>query len=296
MDGSEALSRHVELRKAILHHGIEEPEDQDSSNPEICGLRGKIWKILLQVPVNLDTEQYASLVHHQFHPKWGEMIYNDIFRTFKTNQKFHQRVTQQKLTRVLNAFAYQLESQKVVGYVQGLNVIAGAFLYTMPEIDSLFSLQTLVHSHIPQYIVPNLDGVRAAAKLVDECLRCVDPELHTHLFAHQLNATIYAFPNLLTLNACTPPLTEVMKLWDFLFAFGVHMNILICVCQCVNMRDELLASSFPMQLLRTFPSLDAKLLVALATALVHKIPEHLYDKICRHTRDEEVVYEVLKLM
>ena len=47
----------------------------------------------------------------------------------------------------------------------------------------------------------------------------------------------------LTLCACTPPLDEVLQLWDFLLAFGVHLNVLCIIAQMLLMREELMASS-----------------------------------------------------
>jgi cell cycle arrest protein BUB2 len=46
----------------------------------------------------------------------------------------------------------------------------------------------------------------------------------------------------LTFCACTPPLSEVLHLFDFLLAYGCHMNILIVIAQLFALRDELIAS------------------------------------------------------
>lgn len=45
----------------------------------------------------------------------------------------------------------------------------------------------------------------------------------------------------LTLCACTPPLDQVLKLWDFLLAYGVHLNVLCVIAQLLLMRDEVMA-------------------------------------------------------
>jgi cell cycle arrest protein BUB2 len=49
--------------------------------------------------------------------------------------------------------------------------------------------------------------------------------------------------DLCTFLACQSPLTEVLKLWDFLFAFGFHLNVVCLVCQVVFIRDKLLAAN-----------------------------------------------------
>lgn len=48
---------------------------------------------------------------------------------------------------------------------------------------------------------------------------------------------------ILTLCACTPPLDQVLQLWDFLLAFGVHLNVLCVIAQLLLMRDEVMSSS-----------------------------------------------------
>jgi cell cycle arrest protein BUB2 len=89
----------------------------------------------------------------------------------------------------------------------------------------------------------------------------VDPELFARLRSKNLSAEIYAFPcpcyhlshftlltptrlhaAVLTLCACTPPLDQVLQLWDFLLAFGVHLNVLCVIAQLLLMRDEVMNS------------------------------------------------------
>ena len=88
----------------------------------------------------------------------------------------------------------------------------------------------------------------------------MDPELFNYLRSKNLSAELYAFPcksyrpcpgtdphyeNLavLTLCACTPPLDQVLRLWDFLLAFGVHLNVLCVIAQLLLIRDDVMASS-----------------------------------------------------
>lgn len=77
----------------------------------------------------------------------------------------------------------------------------------------------------------NLDGVHAGCALVDRVLSVVDPVLFNYLESKFLTANIYAFPLVMSLHACVPPLEEAVKLWDAVFSFGVHLEILICVAQ-----------------------------------------------------------------
>lgn len=82
-----------------------------------------------------------------------------------------------------------------------------------------------------RYVAANLDGVHAGCALVDRVLSTVDPVLFNYLESKFLTANIYAFPLVMSLHACIPPLEEAVKLWDAVFSFGVHLEVLICVAQ-----------------------------------------------------------------
>ena len=87
-----------------------------------------------------------------------------------------------------------------------------------------------------------MDGVHKGLALVDKVLAIVDSRLSFYLLSKNMSAEIYAFPSVLTLCACTPPLPEVLRLWDFLFAYGPHLNILCIVAQLLLLRDEIMTS------------------------------------------------------
>ena len=131
-----------------------------------------------------------------------------------------------------------------VGYVQGMNVLAAPFLYAAKsEVQAFAGFNKLVTTVCPGYIRGgSMDGVHKGVALVDKVLSIVDPKLSSYLASKNMNAQIYAFASVLTLCACTPPLPEVLALWDFLFAYGPHLNILCIVAQLVLMRDKILAS------------------------------------------------------
>lgn len=128
-------------------------------------------------------------------------------------------------------------------YVQGMNVLAAPFLYTArSEVEAYAMFIYFITHECPGYIRGAMDGVHKGLKLMDRCLDIVDPQLAAHLFSKRLSAEIYALPSIMTMCACTPPLPEVLHLWDFLFAYGPHLNILCIIAQLLKMRDLLLGS------------------------------------------------------
>jgi cell cycle arrest protein BUB2 len=130
-----------------------------------------------------------------------------------------------------------------VGYVQGMNVLAAPFLYAArSEVEAFVAFERLIMHECPAYVRGSMDGVHKGLKLVDTVLEIVDPKLFAHLMGKGMHAEIYAFASVLTMSACTPPLPEVLQLWDFLFAYGPHLNILCIVAQLILIRDQVLES------------------------------------------------------
>ena len=69
-------------------------------------LRMYIWLILLNAPP-LRTDVYLDLVRQGASPA-NAKIQNDTFRTFQGDPLFRRRVTQNSISRVLNAVAWRL--------------------------------------------------------------------------------------------------------------------------------------------------------------------------------------------
>ncbi|KAH6898799.1 rab-GTPase-TBC domain-containing protein [Thelonectria olida] len=168
-------------------------------------------------------------------------------------------------------------------YVQGMNVLAAPFLYAArSEAEAFVAFHSLLTRECPGYIRGAMDGVHRGLALVDKVLAIVDPKLSMYLTAKGLSAEIYAFPSVLTLCACTPPLPEVLRLWDFLFAYGPHLNIVCIVAQLTIMRAQILESPSPNKVLRSFPQLNADLVKTVTIGIIKKIPDDVYAEIVSH--------------
>lgn len=279
----------AQLRYLLLVEGLSVPPGYDQ-----CPYRSAVWSILLRVPPVLPSH-YESLVHSV--PKLLSTdvyakIKNDTFRTMMHDTGFHQRVSEDALVRILAVHA--LDPDNRAPYVQGLNVLLAPIAYCSykSEPQAYGLLHLLISHHIPLYITPNLDGVHTALSLVDILLRLIDPALAAFLDSKFLRPEIYAFPSVLTLCACTPPLHSVLVLWDFLFAYGTHMNILFIVAQLIIHRHRLLKAEQPMKILRNFPPLLAHEIIKLALSFIPEIPDPVYDMIARHGHDPSVKAQV----
>lgn len=230
-----------------------------------------------------------------------QKIKNDTFRTLQTDPKFINVVSEDSLVRCLSCFAWQsLQMQRegsggdsghqVSTYVQGMNVLMAPLLYSCPSEPMAFQLfSTLCYSLIPTYLDSNLTGVHNGARLLDICLKIIDPKLSKFLSDNLLTAEIYGIPSILTLSSCNKPLDQVCKLWDFMFAYGFHMNILFVVALLVTIRTRILTSESPMNLLtRQLPDFDADEIIKLGVGFVAKIPSEYYNLLVQHLADPDL--------
>lgn len=112
-----------------------------------------------------------------------------------------------------------------------MNVLLAPLLYVMPELDAFYCYNALLTRQCPRYVLKNMDGTHDGCELVDRILAFADPQLHTYLQRKGVFATIYAFPMILTLMGCLKPLSQVLKVWDAIFSFGIHLAVLLCVSQ-----------------------------------------------------------------
>ncbi|PLW30768.1 hypothetical protein PCASD_15411 [Puccinia coronata f. sp. avenae] len=275
---------HKALRRLILT----DPYDEE----EATQLRATTWKILLGA-LECPAEYYMDLASRP-QSTWYPKIRNDTFRTLATDSTFKQRVHEDMLVRLLESFVWRsqdlsenpmhaAERPYDFTYVQGMNVLAAPFLYTMPsELEAFYAFTRFIEFHCPLYVQPTLEGVHRGLKLLDECLKIVDRELFDYLRSKNLAAEIYAFPSVLTFCACTEPLDQVLQLWDYLLAFGVGLNVLCVISQLYMMRDRVLVHPSPMALLRKFPTLEAREVIMLTNVFIRELPKSLYDKIVRH--------------
>lgn len=270
------------LRSLVLKHGI--PDDARDCKGDNVSLRAKVWKVMLCV-YEISASRYSSLV--SMGPCWQyEKIENDVSRTLATDKRFHDRVQEGPILRVLNSFVcakiQELGPNSVV-YVQGMNVLLAPLLYVMPELDAFYCFESFVTHVCPTYVLPTLEGVYAGLKLLDKCLEACDPALHSALKEKNMDPAMYALPSVLTLCACTPPLEEVLKLWDYYICFGAHLNIIAILSQIISMRSAIISSDKPMNALRVFKPIDSQKITRDIAALFPHLPEKIRRLLFLHT-------------
>lgn len=182
-------------------------------------------------------------------------------------------------------------------YVQGMNCIAGVFLYLMPELDAFYCFKKLASAYCPLYYCENIEGAYAGTALAEEVLKLVDIDLYTQLnnllqkqavslgAASQTIASQLTQP-ILSLGADSKPLDQVLKLWDFFLAFGIHLNVVVTVARLVGIRDTYMDKdhlpNWSIDREITKVPLNADQIIAMSISFVRQIPNSLYKKIVEH--------------
>lgn len=278
-----------QLRYDVLTAGLK----TDPATGE-CRYRNYVWTILLQIDMTYASEDYVALVGKG--ASGADMkIRSDSFRTMATDKQFKDKVAEENLLRVLNAYCWLMNSS--ASYVQGMNVLCAPFLYVAKTESQAFAMfSNLLTTHCPLYVTPDLVGVHTGVKLVNVVLELTDSKLYKRLKQKMLTAEIYALASVMTLSSCTPPLSELLSLWDLYFAYGCSLNILAVVAQVVDMRQQLLQTDQPASILRKLPPLNFEGIKVRMLAIMKHIPPNLWDLIRRHAFDPSVPRELARYL
>lgn len=111
----------------------------------------------------------------------------------------------------------------------------------MPEAEAWTAMCLMLHKMCPRYC-----GIAGGSYdgdiLVRRIIESVDKELANKIALVPLSV----FTHQVLHGFCTiyPPLSEVMKLWDLILAFGVHMSTIFTACMVILRRDEILVAKY----------------------------------------------------
>jgi cell cycle arrest protein BUB2 len=285
-----------DLRNAVIQEGVPD------------ALRCQIWKILLRVP-SVDAARYKALVARGAASHYAQ-IRRDTSRTFREKGRF--LVPEEKISRLLNALMHAASDAAAasttstttttaiattnnivnvnnaalskVTYIQGLNVVAAVFLHVMPELDAYFCCEAFVKAHCAYFQRGSVsDALFIGCELVHKCLRDHDPELSDRFVAAKIPVQ-FVLSSVMTFSADSPPLREVVLLWDYMFAAGTHLNVFLITARLMLARTTLLQPTNVTKMLgKDLPRVsDANAVIALATQLYLKSSRKLIDRCKRH--------------
>ncbi|KAL6928794.1 hypothetical protein ACO0SA_002123 [Hanseniaspora valbyensis] len=223
-------------------------------------LRIELWCILLQIDLNGITTEYingvTTMKEENIYLDWYKKIDQDISRTFINTSLSKNPTKQKQLKRILYLFAYNNNF-----YIQGMNVILAPIL-TMTDIEPIAyaifdKLMLKLNNYYNESL--SLDRIHNGCKLVETVLSKIDPKLYKKFNKLSYPLHLLVVPSIMTLSGNAEPVTEVLKMWDFIIAYGVHLNVLFIVAQLVIVRDTILKINSEEELfnyLRKMPKID----------------------------------------
>jgi len=286
----ENLSR---LRELVLLKGFP-PETQEERRrlDDAITLRGRVWKILLRVR-KTHPNKYEELINKGPSP-CDDVIVLDASRTLNNETEFRERVTNEKLIRVLNAWQHYLNKRgHQESYIQGVNCYTAPFLYVMPELDAFHCLCKLMKWHCPLYLkagTNNMPGVYKGVTLFGEILAEMDPEISRYLQSKNMIPETYAFSTVHGMNISLSPYTEWLQLWDVALCLGVHLHLMFAVARVLLIREQLFKAEHPNDYLghKRWPALQARTVINVGMQIVRCLPENLYTSVLYHPFNDDV--------
>jgi len=283
------------LRELILLKGFPQETLEEKRRPDdAITLRGRIWKILLRVR-KMNPEKYENLVS-KGPSGCDDTIVLDATRTLSNETEFRERVTNDKLVRVLNAWQHDLNARgHKEAYCQGVNCYVAPLLYVMPELDAFHCLCKLTKWHCPLYLSDenNVSGVWKGVELFMEILKEMDPELAQYLEQKECDPLTYAVPAIQGMNISLRPISEWLQLWDVALCLGIHLHLIFTVARVLLVRDLIRGADHPNDYLghNRWPSLPAKSIINLGMHIVRSLPENLYTKVLYHPFNNDEINE-----
>lgn len=267
-------------------------------------LRGQLWYTLIGMPT-LDSNDYEEQIAKKEYVPTYVRLRGDTKRTFAWSGEYLSRVGEESLVRVLNSFS----NKYLQAYVQGMNVVAGYLLYTMPELHSYHVFCKIAKELCPTYWYSDntrrkdMTGAWAGSFLAWDLLRIFDNELFDHI--KLIPPHMYFFPLMVGFQGVSKPFSQLIKLMDFLLCFGVCYNPVIAASQLIANRNSILRVKSHRQLISSVLSqlkwmngaLSASKVITVAVCLISKLYNNNECKeLLQHIQDHATDFELCQLI
>ena len=194
------------------------------------------------------------------------LIEHDISRTLAHTGMFNEGTELNRSLRVvLGAYAM---ARPDVGYVQGMNYLAGMFLLYMEPEAAFMCLTNLLNRHFfLAFFSMDMEELQQMFRLYDESLRAALPQLAAHLEQVGVLSEHYLLKWLFTMFAKSLPLTQSAQVWDCFFLDGEIFLFRMAIAVLKVLQPRLLEADFEaaITLLQNLPQdLDVEVLFCYA--------------------------------
>ncbi|CAL5227359.1 g10307 [Coccomyxa viridis] len=204
-------------------------------------LRARVWPVLLGVEgVSVSQDEYMQWAHEKHAD--SSVVDCDVQRSlwsYTQGWTDEERDAERaRLRNILNAAVSSYSGD--VHYYQGLHSVASVLLFVVKEHTALAMLQRLVVCHLRDCTRPNLDAVLELLSLLLPVLRVVDPQLHAHIEAADMQAH-FALSWYITWFAYNlDQLQDAARLYDLFLASHPIMPIYAAAAILTASRERIL--------------------------------------------------------
>jgi len=244
--------------------------------------RWRVWKAAVgledakvrpgALPANYDV------LSHKAH-RWTELIRIDVCRTFPELKSAFDLEQQQRLQRLLNAYAGH---RPEVGYCQGMNFVAGLLLLVSDNEEESFGVFTCLMDTkgLAGFYRDKLPLLRRYLQACDVLVKETVPDLREHFIKENVQPAVYLHEWFLTLFINCFPLSMVKIIWDTIVVEGLPVILKIAVSTLQVLKDSLLAMHFEdiikfFKMMKTYDDDDGELNAVRIGQLLVKHTEHI---------------------
>ncbi|KAG0218277.1 hypothetical protein BGX33_007955 [Mortierella sp. NVP41] len=255
--------------------------------------RNKIWQEASGAYDMRQPGYYRELLSRQPPEEcqcWGD-IELDLHRTFPTNVLFsHGGQGIERLKNIL--LAYSLHNP-LVGYCQGMNLLAGTLLLTNnTEEESFWILVSMLGRRMPEdYFTQQLLSPQADQRVLKELVQEIMPRLSLHFQEMHVDLTAVTFSWFLTLFTDCLPVETLLRVWDVFFVEGMMVVFKIAVAilwmnekEILKCRNGAAVYCYMKQMTLVMHQSDKLMKVAFVTLKSSIHPEKIEAKRQRHQR------------
>lgn len=287
----------MELRSMVMKYGIPEDEEQEfKDRMKRCTLRARIWKILLGVG-KTDPDEYFGYLQRgkEGFEKNNEKLYKDLHRSWGFLKEVDFELPNEEASaRLLNAYFQEglKKHREMRTYQQNVLFMANVFLHVMPELDAYHSFIRFAELN-KEYLIATEDGSKIpglvnGSKLVDLVLSNVGkPGIDVINKANEILHQKDVYPSTMmgwmlgSFHSNSPPLSNVVHLWDYFVAFGFSTHIYVAVAELIIKKDRLRDILFFSSTERIAP--DWRLLYEFASSVAVRPEQGIAEAVYKHT-------------
>lgn len=206
--------------------------------------RWLVWRAITGWSTLYKPGAYERILTLEPDRKVAEAIEKDLDRTFPGWEAFDD-FKKRELRTMLRAHAALFPS---VGYVQGMNFIAGFLLFAAGEHadaaqDAFFMfVQIMVKYRASLLFCDGLPLLKLLSFQFRELLEQVFPDVHAHLDENFVTAEMYVTKWVLTLFTQTLPFSVTARIWDIMLCDGLDFIVMASLGAVKLLRPKILKS------------------------------------------------------